>query len=42
MIDLIETVVRTELPVDEDLKILKHRLMPDGHKRLNLKRIIKG
>ena len=29
MIDLIETVSKTELPVDEELKILKHRLIPD-------------
>ena len=30
MIDIVETVVKTELPVDEELKIQKHRLMPDG------------
>ena len=30
MIDLTETVSKTELPVDEELKILKHRMMPDG------------
>ena len=30
MIDIVESVVRTELPVDEELKIAKHRLMPDG------------
>lgn len=38
MIDLIETVVRTELPVDEDLKILKHRLMPDGAQTAELEK----
>ena len=30
MIDRLEAVVRTELPVDEELRIVKHRLMPDG------------
>ncbi len=30
MIELIETVACAELPVDEELKIQKHRLMPEG------------
>ena len=29
MIDAIESVVKTELPVDENLTIQKHRLMPE-------------
>lgn len=29
MIDTIESVVKTELPVDENLTIQKHRLMPE-------------
>ena len=30
MIDRIETVAQAELPVDENLVIQKHRLMPEG------------